>query len=93
MTAEDNIHQINYLNESLLVGEILKEWNETKPGNKGLSIIIKAYAKMTMYVARLNNNIMAKDMLISKYRYEKNKALYELKELKDKYEHLKNLEL
>ena len=46
-----------------------------------------------MYVARLNNNIMAKDMLISKYRYEKNKALYELKELKDKYEHLKNLEL
>ena len=76
MTAEDNIHQINYLNESLLVGEILK-----------------AYAKMTMYVARLNNDIMAKDMLISKYRYEKNQALYELKELQTKYEHLKNLEL
>jgi len=93
MTAEDNIHQINYLNESLLVGEILKEWNKNKPENEGLNIIIKAYAKMTMYVARLNNDIMAKDMLISKYRYEKNKALYELKELKDKYEHLKNLEL
>ncbi len=93
MTAEDNIHQINYLNESLLVGEILKEWNKTKPENKGLNIIIKAYAKMTMYVARLNNDIMAKDMLISKYRYEKNKALYELKELQNKYEHLKNLEL
>jgi len=93
MTAEDNIHQINYLNESLLVGEILKDWNKNKPENEGLNIIIKAYAKMTMYVARLNNDIMAKDMLISKYRYEKNKALYELKELKDKYEHLKNLEL
>lgn len=93
MTAEDNIHQINYLNESLLVGEILKEWNKNKPGNEGLNIIIKAYAKMTMYVARLNNDIMAKDMLISKYRYEKNKTLYELKELQTKYEHLKNLEL
>jgi uncharacterized protein with PhoU and TrkA domain len=93
MTAEDNIHQINYLNESLLVGEILKEWNKNKPENEGLNIIIKAYAKMTMYVARLNNDIMAKDMLISKYRYEKNQALYELKELQTKYEHLKNLEL
>jgi uncharacterized protein with PhoU and TrkA domain len=93
MTAEDNIHQINYLNESLLVGEILKEWNKNKPENEGLNIIIKAYAKMTMYVARLNNDIMAKDMLISKYRYEKNKTLYELKELQIKYEHLKNLEL
>lgn len=93
MTAEDNIHQINYLNESLLVGEILKEWNKNKPGNEGLNIIIKAYAKMTMYVARLNNDIMAKDMLISKYRFEKNKALYEFKELQTKYEHLKNLEL
>ena len=93
MTAEDNIHQINYLNESLLVGEILKEWNKNKPENKGLNIIIKAYAKMTMYVARLNNDIIAKDILISKYRFEKNKALYELKELQTKYEHLKKLEL
>mgnify|MGYP003113909400 CR=1 FL=1 len=93
MTAEDNIHNINYLNESILVGEILKDWNETKPGNKGLNIIIKAYAKMTIYVARLSNDIMAKDMLISKYRFEKNKAQLELQELKNKYEHLKNLEL
>ena len=93
MTAEDNIHNLNYLNESLLVGEILKDWNETKPENKGLNIIIKAYAKMTMYVARLNNDIMAKDMLISKFRFERNKARVELQELKKKYEHLKNLEL
>ena len=93
MTAEDNIHNINYLNESILVGEILKDWNETKPGNKGLNIIIKAYTKITIYVARLNNDIMAKDMLISKYRFEKNKAKLELQELKNKYEHLKNLEL
>ena len=93
MTAEDNIHNLNYLNESLLVGEILKDWNKTKPRNKELNIIIKAYARMTMYVARLSNDIMAKDMLISKFRFERNKARLELQELKKKYEHLKNLEL
>ena len=36
---------------------------------------------------------MAKDMMISKYRFERNKARLELQELKDKYTHLKELEL
>ena len=76
-----------------VVLEKLKEWQKARPDNKDLNNLITKYLDITFYIVRLQQDAMAKDMMISKYRFERNKARLELQELKDKYTHLKELEL
>tara|TARA_R100000995_G_scaffold83172_1_gene58458 strand:- start:170 stop:445 length:276 start_codon:yes stop_codon:yes gene_type:complete len=91
MDAEQNLHNLNYLNNSILVSEILKKWHKQKPDHKELNEVVSAYIKIVFYITRVTQDNTVKDSLISKFRYERNKARLELKELKEKYNNLKDL--
>ena len=93
MNAIENIHNLEYLSNSIVVLEKLKEWQKARPDNKDLDNLITKYLDITFYIIRLQQDAMAKDMMISKFRFERNKARLELQELKDQYENLKQLEL
>jgi len=53
--------------------------------------VVSAYIKVVFYVTRITQDNAVKESLISKYRYERNKARLELQELKEKYNNLKDL--
>ena len=91
MDAEQNLHNLEYLNNSILVSEILQKWKNQKPDHKELNEVVNAYIQVVFYVTRVTQDNTVKDNLISKYRYERNKALLELEELKKKYNTLKDL--
>ncbi len=91
MDAEQNLHNLEYLNNSILVSEILQKWKKQKPDHKELNEVVNAYIQVVFYVTRVTQDNTVKDNLISKYRYERNKALLELEKLKKKYNNLKDL--
>ena len=91
MDAEQNLHNLEYLTNSILVSEILQKWKKQKPDHKELNEVVNAYIQVVFYVTRVTQDNTVKDSLISKYRYERNKALLELEELKKKYNNLKDL--
>jgi len=91
MDAEQNLHNLEYLNNSILVSEILQKWKKQKPDHKELNEVVNAYIQVVFYITRITQDNTVKDSLISKYRYERNKALLELEELKKKYNNLKDL--
>jgi hypothetical protein len=91
MDAEQNLHNLEYLNNSILVSEILQKWKKQKPDHKELNEVVDAYIQVVFYITRITQDNTVKDSLISKYRYERNKALLELEELKKKYNNLKDL--
>jgi len=91
MDAEQNLHNLEYLNNSILVSEILQKWKKQKPDHKELNDVVNAYIQVVFYITRITQDNTVKDSLISKYRYERNKALLELEELKKKYNNLKDL--
>ena len=91
MDAEQNLHNLEYLNNSILVSEILQKWKKQKPDHKELNEVVNAYIQVVFYITRITQDNTIKDSLISKYRYERNKALLELEELKKKYNNLKDL--
>lgn len=91
MDAEQNLHNLEYLTNSILVSEILQKWKKQKPDHKELNEVVNAYIQVVFYVTRVTQDNTVKDNLISKYRYERNKALLELEELKKKYNNLKDL--
>ncbi len=82
MDAEQNLHNLEYLNNSILVSEILQKWKNQKPDHKELNEVVNAYIQVVFYVTRVTQDNTVKDNLISKYRYERNKALLELEKLK-----------
>ena len=86
MDKIQNLHDMEYYANMLLMTGIVKKWAEAKPDNPDLKKLIDALLKVTVYVPRLQNDIMKYKMALSEYRYDKNKALLELKEIKEKYE-------
>ena len=91
MDAEQNLHNLEYLNNSILVSEILQKWKKQKPDHKELNEVVNAYIQVVFYVNRVTQDNTVKDSLIAKYRYERNKAILELEELNKKYTNLKYL--
>lgn len=83
MNAVENIHNIEFLANQMFVLEKLKQWQKSKPDNQDLKQLINKYLEITFYVIRLEQDAVAKNMLISQYREEKNILKLKLRELKD----------
>lgn len=88
MDKIQNLHDLDYYASMLLISGIVKKWSKAKPNNPDLKKIIDALLKITLYVPRIQDDLAKYKMAISEYRYDKNKALLELQELKKKYEKL-----
>lgn len=83
MNAVENIHNIEFLANQMFVLEKLKQWQKAKPDNQDLKQLINKYLEITFYVIRLEQDAVAKNMLISQYRHDKNILKLKLRELKD----------
>ena len=64
MNAVENIHNIEFLANQMFVLEKLKQWQKLKPDNIDLKDVINKYLEITFYVIRLEQDAMAKNMLI-----------------------------
>jgi len=82
-TKIENIQDLNYNNNQTLIGELIKKWIKAKPKNEELISLRDAFIDNAIYVACLQNELMACKMANSDYREQRNDALLELDELKD----------
>lgn len=71
----NNLHDLEYSNDVLLVTGLLKKWSEAKPDNKELSECVKAFMNCVFYTNRLSMDKWAFDKIISDARDEKNRAI------------------
>jgi len=78
-----NIQDLEYSNNQILIGELIKKWLETKPKNKELLKLRDAFIDNSIYVAGLQNDLTACKMANSEFREQRNDAILELEELKE----------
>ncbi len=72
---------------------LIKKWIDKSPNNKELQLMSDSLVGIFLWANTMEQEARIHDSIVSQYREDKNKALFELKEIKDKYEHLKKLEL
>ena len=56
MDAEQNLHNLEYLNNSILVSEILQKWKKQKPDHKELNEVVNAYIQVVFYITRITQD-------------------------------------
>ena len=81
-----NIQDLEYSNNQILIGELIQKWIKSKPTNKELLSLRDAFIDNSIYVAGLQNDLMACKMANSEYREQRNDAILELEELKEDIE-------
>lgn len=86
MDKIQNLNDLKYYSNMLLCTGIVKKWTDLKPNNPDLQKMAKALIDITLYVIRIQEDLQCNKIAVSDYRYRKNKALLELKEIKEKYE-------
>ena len=81
-----NIQDLEYSNNQILIGELIQKWIKSKPTNKELLNLRDAFIDNSIYVAGLQNDLMACKMANTEYREQRNDAILELEELKEDLE-------
>jgi hypothetical protein len=81
-----NIQDLEYSNNQILIGETIKKWLKAKPKNKELLDLRDAFIDNSIYVAGLQNDLTACQMANSEYREQRNEALYNLELIKEDLE-------
>tara|TARA_R100001463_G_scaffold135851_1_gene199874 strand:- start:116 stop:388 length:273 start_codon:yes stop_codon:yes gene_type:complete len=84
MDKIQNLEDLKYYSNMLLLTGTVKKWRDMKPNNKEIQKISKALIEVTLYVIRLQDDLHNHKTAFSDERYKKNKALLELKELTEK---------
>lgn len=80
-TKIENIQDLNYNNNQLLIGDLIKKWVKAKPKNKELIDLRDAFIDNSIYVACLQNELTACKIANSDYREQRNDAILKLDEL------------
>lgn len=93
MTKLENIHDLEYLGNIILCMELAIKWKKLKPDNPELQELSRALQEIAFYNNRLKQDLDTYKLIASEYRYEKNTAILELREIKKKYENLKKIDL
>lgn len=81
-----NIQDLEYNNNQILIGELIQKWIKSKPTNKELLNLRDAFIDNSIYVAGLQNDLMACKIANSEFREQRNDAILELEELKEDLE-------
>lgn len=75
-----NIKYIDYANHYDLLGNKLMEWAELKPDNKDIQEMITSLTKIAFHMSDLSMEIEDMTAAFNDMRYQKNKAIDELKQ-------------
>ena len=78
-----NIQDLEYSNNQILIGELIQKWIKVKPSNNELLSLRDGFIDNSIYVAGLQNDLMACKMANSEFREQRNDAILELEELKE----------
>tara|TARA_R110000772_G_scaffold16028_1_gene45948 strand:- start:27 stop:302 length:276 start_codon:yes stop_codon:yes gene_type:complete len=78
-----NIQDLEYTNNAIVLGELINKWVKSKPKNVELLRFQQAFIDNSIYVAGLQNDLTAFKMANSDYREQKNQALYDLELIKE----------
>tara|TARA_R100000656_G_scaffold45930_1_gene37483 strand:+ start:329 stop:592 length:264 start_codon:yes stop_codon:yes gene_type:complete len=82
MDKIQKLHDLEYYANMQLCTTLVQKWLKLKPDNKELKELSKSLTSMAFYVNRIQSDLQKHKEAISEYRYDKNKALLELQELK-----------
>ena len=93
MDKIENLHDLEYMSNIQLCLELSLKWSKLRPENKEVRALSRAVMDISFYVLRMSKDLQKYKEAISQYRYDKNKALLELKDLKKKYDNLRKTEL
>ena len=77
-----HLHDLEYYSNMQLCTSLIQKWIKLKPDNKELQYLSKALTDTAFYVNRIQGDLQKHKEAISDYREDKNRALLELKELK-----------
>ena len=78
-----NLQDLEYTNNAILLGELINKWVKSKPKNVELLRFQQAFIDNSIYVAGLQNDLTACKMANSYYREQKNQALYDLELIRE----------
>tara|TARA_R100001530_G_scaffold132005_1_gene104059 strand:+ start:1099 stop:1392 length:294 start_codon:yes stop_codon:yes gene_type:complete len=81
MDKTEGLLDLEYYGNIQLCNDIIKKWIKLKPNHKELQALNEALFKVSIYIARTQSDLKIYKDAISKYRYEKNKALLEIEKL------------
>ncbi len=84
MDKIQNLHDLEYYGNMQLCTGLVQKWIRLKPDNPELKAMGKALTNIAFYVVRIQGDLEKHKEAISGYRYDKNKALLELQEIKDR---------
>lgn len=93
MTKAENLQDLEYLGHIQLCLELAIKWRKMKPDNPEIKALSGALTQIVFYNTRLKQDLATHKLIVSEYRYDKNKAELELQELKEKYNKMKELDL
>ena len=93
MDKIESLHDMEYMGNIQLCLELSLKWSRLRPENKEVRALSRAVMDISFYVLRMSKDLQKYKEAISDYRYNQNKALLELKEIKDKYDNLQQTEL
>ena len=93
MDKIENLHDLEYYGNIQVCLELALKWKKLKPDNKEIQELSRALIDISFYVIRIKKDWDANKIAVSDYRYDKNKALLQLQEIKNKYENLKKLDI
>jgi len=78
-----NLQDLEYTNNAILLGELINKWVKSKPKNVELLQFQQLFIDNSIYVAGLQNDLAACKMANSDYRERMNEALYDLELYKE----------
>ena len=78
-----NLQDLEYTSNAILLGELINKWVKSKPKNVELLQFQQLFIDNSIYVAGLQNDLVACKMANSDYRERMNEALYDLELYKE----------
>ncbi len=78
-----NLQDLEYTSNAILLGELINKWVKAKPKNKELLQFQQLFIDNSIYVAGLQNDLAACKMANSDYRERMNEAIYDLELYKE----------
>ena len=78
-----NLQDLEYTSNAILLGELINKWIKAKPKNVELLQFQQLFIDNSIYVAGLQNDLAACKMANSDYRERMNEAIYDLELYKE----------
>ena len=78
-----DLQDLEYTSNAIILGELINKWVKAKPKNVELLQFQQLFIDNSIYVAGLQNDLVACKMANSDYRERMNEALYDLELYKE----------